>query len=720
VARLLASTLERAGDPGAAAAYADIARRLGPGDAAERVACLQKAVALDGGNPEFRASLGEALLRVGDADHAATELRTAVAGLPPDHDACVWLAEAVRMSGTAADALGIVDPIVASHPDKATARVTRAEIYTELGRTDAALADLDHAIAVDPGSVTVRLARAQLLERLGRYPEAEAACDAILAQAPDDGQALLTRGMVRYARRELDEAVEDLSRAAELAEKAEDGPLRADALAWQGEALRMQRHYDDALGVLDRAVAAAPPSAFALGTRGQVLTALGRPAEAIEALTAASQARPSPAWIHAAIADVHRRSQRWEQALAELELATIDGETAYTHFVRGLVLAGQGRTGEAADELRTAWTTQRSPEIAEELTRVLGLLGTRSALQESLAVMDQTVTAQPPTRTLLSRRAETLRTLGRPVEALAVIDLLLADGEDVNLLGLRALVLADLGRGTEARELADAVLVRDRGNIFARCARIQACMADYDYEDALAAADSLLADAPRHRLGLLLKGIILVNIARYHDTVQTLAPMLDEDSGQPLAHGLTGYALRRQDPAEPLKATDHLHRAVELDPDDRWYQIELADALDQLGRQAEARRISRQVLDNVPAGSQVTARKLGYAGWAALLLDHPDEAVTLLGEGMQLDATDLPLRFSFALSLFHAGQDELATDEYEAIIAACGQLKSRAYRNAIIAEALADLRRARQRGRLDAVETSEAQAEASLLRALRN
>ena len=410
--------------------------------------------------------------------------------------------------------------------------------------------------------------------------------------------------------------------------------------------------------------------------------------------------------------------RRWDQALAELELAAIDGETAHTHFVRGLVLADRGETRKAADELRTAWTIDPSPEISEELARVLGLLGRQSDLVESLAVMDKTLAAQAGTRALLAQRAETLRMLGRPAEALAAIDQLLADGEDLNLLGLRALVLADLGRGAEARELANAVLVRDQGNLFARCGLIEAYMADNDYEVALAVADSLLEDVPRHPLGVVLKGAILCNIARYPDAVRALAPMLDDDSGQPLAHALAGYAFRRKEPAELQQASDHLERAVELDPAEPWYQIELADTLDLLGREPEARRLGQWVFVNAPSGSQVTSRRLGYAGWAALLVGRPDDAVTLLGEGVQLDSADLPLRFAFALALLHTGRDELAVDEYQAVIVAGEQLKSRAYRDAILTEALSDLRRARRRGRLNAVREASADAEARLTAAL--
>ena len=154
-------------------------------------------------------------------------------------------------------------------------------------------------------------------------------------------------------------------------------------------------------------------------------------------------------------------------------------------------------------------------------------------------------------------------------------------------------MLADLGRGAEARELADAVLVRDQGNLFARCGLIEAYMADNDYEVALAVADSLLEDVPRHPLGVVLKGAILCNIARYPDAVRALAPMLDDDSGQPLAHALTGYAFRRRSPPSCSRQPTISRRAVELDPAEPWYQIELADTLDLLGREPEARRLGQ-------------------------------------------------------------------------------------------------------------------------------
>lgn len=719
VAHKLAGELEETGDPAAAAlANADLARRLGPDDVTAQIGYLRKAIALESDNPVFRASLGEALLRAGHATDAVTELRAAIAGLPPGHDANLWLAMAVSASGNRGEALDIVGPIVAEHPDRIAARLVRADIYIDLGEPGAAMADLDHVIELEPGSVTAQRTRAQLLVQLGRYDEAVRALNAVLAETPGDRQALMARGKARYAQGELDESVRDFCEAAKLAAAAGDATLTAAALAWQGEALRLLRRYHEALTVLDDALAAGPPSAFTLGTKGQVLAMLGRRDEAARALTAASAEDSRLIWIHAALADVYRLDHRWDEALAEVALASTGGETAYTHFLRGQILAGMGQTTAAADELRTAWAMQPSPEIAEELASVLALLGRQSDLEESLAVMDQTISARPATRSLLARRAETLRMLGRPSEALVAIDQILGDGPDGNMSALKALVLADLGRGAQALELANAVLSQQPENIFARCAKIEACMANNDYDDALYTADSLLADVPGHPFGVTLKGAILCNIYRFQDAIETLTPMLADNPCQPLTYALVGYARRRQDPPDFEGAAEYLRRAVHEDPDETWYQIELADALDLLDREPEARRIRQQVLDRTPTGSRATARNLGYAGWAALFIDRIDDAVTLIGEGVQLDSSDLPLRFAFAFALLHADRGELATDEYKAVTVACRKLKSRGYRTAILGEALSDLRWARRRGRLDAVEASAADAEALLSAAL--
>jgi tetratricopeptide (TPR) repeat protein len=718
VAHLLATELETAGDPAAALAYADLARRLRTGDATEQVRYLKRATELDSGNAEFRASLGEAMLRAGDVPGAVEELQAAVAKLPEGHQANISLAEAVCKSGRPRDALNVIDPIVAEQGTNVTALLVRAGIHVELGELEAAMADLNSAIDLDTGSMAAQRTQALLLARLGRYEDAITAFDQVLAATPDDRQALMSRGTARYSRRDLDGSEADFAHAAKLAEAAGDDPLMASALSWQGETLRTQGRYTEALRVLDRALAVGPPSAFVLGTKGQVLTMLGRRTEAAEALTAAATADPNLAWVHTALAEVHRLDGRWDQALAELDLASRGGQTAYTYFTRGQVLAAAGRNQEAADQLRSAWRLDPSPGTAEELAGLLALLGKRADLEESLTVIDQALSADPTARSLLAIRADTLRMLGRQSEALVAVDQFLASDDDTNVSGLKALILAELGRAAEALELANAVLDRDPKNVSAQVAKIQALMVRYEYDQALTAVESLVSDTPGESFGIVIKGSILCNTGRYADAVRLLVPLLEKDPDQPLTSALIGYALQRQEPPDWENAAKYLRRATHGEPHEAWYQIELAGTLDELDRPVEARQIRQQVVDRTPTGREVTARGLGFAGWAALFIDRADDAVALLSEAAQLDPDDIALRFALALALLHAGRDELAVDEYGAASSLTKHWKSRDYAVTVLREALSDLRRARRRGRLDAVERSADEAESRLREAL--
>jgi tetratricopeptide (TPR) repeat protein len=718
VALLLADELAAAGDSTAGLAYADVARRLGTGYPAERVRYLKRATELDVGNAEFRARLGEALLRAGDALAAMAELQAAIPHLPMGHEANLWLAEATSASGHPEEALKIIDRILTDDENNVAALVVRADAHIRLRELGAAMTDLNHAVVLDPRGLPAQRKRADVLAQLGRYEESIEACDVVLAAAPNDRQTLMSRARARYASRHLEASATDFAATAKLAESAGDKELLARALSWHGETLRLLGRYDEALAGLERAEAAGPPSAFLQGTKGQVLTILGRRDEAAKALTAALAADPRLTWVHSALAEVYRLDGQLDKALEELEMGGREGQSAYEHFTRGQVLAALGRNREAADELRKTWALDPSVAVAYELAVTLATLGNAANLEESLAVVDQALSAQPGTPSLLARRADTLRILGRAAEALVAVDQSLAVSDDADNRGLKALILADLGRMSEALELADALLAQDPGIASARYAKIQVHADSHEYDEALSEIDALLRDVPGDLSGIMIKGSILCDIGRYTEAVALLDPLVRKHSGQPLLSALAGYALRRQEPADLEGSAEYLGRAVQEDPSDTWYQVELADTLDDLDRGAEAREIRQQVVDHKRTGRSVTARSLGDVGWAALFIGRPEEGAALLGESVQLDPKDLHARFALALALLHAGKKELAMDEYASAISLTEAEKSPEYRRAVLREALTDLGRARDRGRLDAEQLSAAEAESRLRAAL--
>lgn len=718
VAHLLATELEATGDPEAASAYAEAAHRMRAGDVTQQVRYLKRATELDPGNAELQASLGTALLRAGDPEAAAEVLQAATPRLRRDHDANVSLAEAQRRTGHPAEALELINAIITEHGDQVATLLVRADIHTDLNQPELALRDLDQVLDVSPGSVSAQRARAELLVQIGRYPEAIRALDEVIASTPEDGEAVLARARARYAERDFVAAAADFADAAKLADVAGNTPMAVTALSWRGETLRVLHQYREALSALDKALAIGPPSAFALGTRGQVLTALGRPVQGRAALVAAAEADPGLAWVHAALADAYRLEGQWERALVELDLADQSGSTAYTHYIHGQILSAMGRDREAADQLRQAWVLDAGPGIAEALSSILGRLGTQTDLEESLAVIDRALAMQPSAVSLLARRSDTLRMLGRHVEALAAADQILSDNGSTDVSGLKALILADLGRANEALKLADEILAIEAGNLFAQCARIEALVVLRRYDDALTDTDSMLARIPGDFFAITMQATILCNIGRFEEALRVVAPLLERTPGQPLLNAFAGYALRRRTPPDLVASAEHMQRALDGEPREAWYQVELADTFDGLDRAEEARRIRQQVLDQTPTGSHVTARRLAFSGWAALFIDRADEAAALLSESVQLDPEDLPLRFALALALLHTGQDELAIDEYAATVRLAGHLSSEEYRKTIIREALSDLRRARQRGGLDPVQLAADETESQLRVAL--
>ena len=521
-------------------------------------------------------------------------MQAAIPRLPRDHEANVSLAEALRTTGHPADALELINAAIHEHGDRPTRLLVRADIYRDLNQPELGLADLDRVLDLSPDSINAmnaQRARAELLMQLGRYPEAVLALDEVLSRTPDDSQVILARARARYATRDFMAAETDFADAAKAAETTGNASLAMTALSWRGETLRILRRYREALSALDSALAIGPRSAFALGTKGQVLTALGRPAEGREALAAAAAADPGLAWVHAALADTYRLEGQSERALAELDLADQSGTTIYSLYIRGQVLGRTGTRPGGCGHVAAGMDLEPGPGIADELSSVLGRLGTHNDLKESLAIIDQALGIEPSAVFLLARRADTLRLLGRQVEALATADQFLRDNRSSDVSGLKALVLADLGRAAEALELADVILAEESGNLFARYARIEALLVLRRYDEALADTESMLASIPDDYFAIVMKATIFCNIGRYSEVPRLLARLLDGNPDQPLINGLAGYALRRMVPPDLQACADHMQRAAEGEPQEPWYQIELADAFDGLDRADEARRI---------------------------------------------------------------------------------------------------------------------------------
>jgi tetratricopeptide (TPR) repeat protein len=189
--------------------------------------------------------------------------------------------ETFRRMGRPADALPDLDRAIAADPDFTWALGCRGAALQALDRLPESLVDFDRALAQNPRYTWALGARAETLRRMHRFPEALESADRAIEILPDYVYGLYCRGEVLFAMRDLDRAAADLTRVVEL----DDGSCWSFYLLALIAHLRGEGTRTDLLAAaIDRTDR---PGAANVLLRGLCLWALGREAEALDAVRAA-------------------------------------------------------------------------------------------------------------------------------------------------------------------------------------------------------------------------------------------------------------------------------------------------------------------------------------------------------------------------------------------------------------------------------------------------
>ena len=344
-----------------------------------------------------QAAIAEALRRAevrraaGDLDGALQALAEA---LRVDNRALgPWLlrGECLLQAGRPRDALEAFGQAIEVAPDEARGWRGHAAARAALGYASEALQDLARALELDPRAVDAHLLRAGLLARAGQLEEALLALDRAVLLVPDHREALLRRAWLvveqgRVTARSA-QALADVTRLLEQeppsgAESREGG--RAEVLRLRA-ALRAQRgDLPGAEADLAQACALDAPGTEAWTARlapdarsaclhGQVLLALGRPAEALAAFERALQLAEDEyaAWVGRGRA--HGALGSWGEALEDLtEAIDIQPALPEAYYHRAEVHAAQGQEAQARKDYEVALA--RDPDMGRAQLALARLL----------------------------------------------------------------------------------------------------------------------------------------------------------------------------------------------------------------------------------------------------------------------------------------------------------------------------------------------------------
>jgi tetratricopeptide (TPR) repeat protein len=251
----------------------------------------------------------------GEADPVYTLLHLRMAGyLRPDHsDALLLTADVLQELGQHDLAAQTYAAFPPEDPSYVTAEIGRAGALRSQGKADAAIEALQTLARAHGDLVGVQFALADMLRGEERFDEAEvaysAAIDLTKATQTEDWVLYFYRGICHEQSKEWAPAEVDFRRALEL------NSTQPQVLNYLGYGLVDRgEKLDEALGMIEKAVAADPEQGYIIDSLAWAYFKLGRYEEALEPMERASLLEPVDPIVTDHLGDVYWMNDRKREA----------------------------------------------------------------------------------------------------------------------------------------------------------------------------------------------------------------------------------------------------------------------------------------------------------------------------------------------------------------------------------------------------------------------
>lgn len=329
--------------------------------AADKTLPFTQAATVTDGIAEVFYTVASALSGEAADDYVLVYARMASRLSPAHVDAVLLSAELLDSLGRYELAVATYKQVQPSHPDYHAAEMGRAEALRRAAKPDAAIEVLDQLTREFSDQPTVYSALGDLLRQQEDYAKAVTAYDTAVSLMEQNDVAswflLYARGISLERLHQWDRAEADFRAALEL------NPDRPEVLNYLGYSLvEKQIKLDEALSMIERAVAARPDSGYIVDSLGWVLYRLGRYDEAVAHMEQAVALMPVDAVVNDHLGDVFWAVGRyleaefqWKRALSFVDPEDTDSEADPERIRRKLEI-GLDRvlTEEGAEPLKLA------------------------------------------------------------------------------------------------------------------------------------------------------------------------------------------------------------------------------------------------------------------------------------------------------------------------------------------------------------------------------
>ncbi|OIQ41144.1 MAG: hypothetical protein BM560_10900 [Roseobacter sp. MedPE-SWde] len=256
--------------------------------------------------------------------------------LSPQHvDAVLLSAELLDQLGRYELSIATYKQVPSDHPEYYAAEMGRAEALRRAAKPDAAAEVLEQLVGDFPTLPQVSISLGDLLRQQEDYAGAISAYDAALSNMSEDSRS---RWFLHYARGISYERLKDWPKAeADFRASLALRPDSPQVLNYLGYSLIEKEDspdkLDEALGMIEQAVAAQPNSGYIVDSLGWVFYRLGRYADAVGHMERAVELMPVDPVVNDHLGDVYwavgrlREAEfQWKRALSFIKSGEGDGE----------------------------------------------------------------------------------------------------------------------------------------------------------------------------------------------------------------------------------------------------------------------------------------------------------------------------------------------------------------------------------------------------------
>lgn len=560
----------------------------------EAIPLLKHALDIDPEHHNSWGKLGQVYRLMGQQEEAVYAYEKAI-DYEPDY---AWAHNgrglAMKSLGRFAEALVSFRKATQYQPDVVWHWYNLTEMLVELGQYEDALGPATQATRTDPAHAFSWAKLGQVLRHLGQNIDAMQAYDRAIQLQPDYSWAINGKGIVLERMGRLEDALNCYNRAAEI----------QDDYVWhcwynQGNVLSLMGRYAEAVPILEKVTQVMPAHAQSWARMGNALRNLKQPEAALKALQQATLLDPKYTWAWNETGITLEQLGRLDDALSAYQKA---GQAApkdsFYMMQQADILIQQGNNQKALDLLTQALKIE--PSNSRMWAKHGQMLRRLNRLDEALKSYTHAVELDPKYGWAWNGRGLTLSAMNRHEDALKSFRAATDSGEQdawywYNL----GDELVTLNRFTEALPVLERALSLNPKHTESWAKRGQALRRLNRHAEALAAYDEALGVNPHYAWAWNGRGLALENLGRREEA-------------------LASY-----------------ERSITEDPRVIWYYTNQIDVLLDMGRKHDAMKVADHAVSMMPRNAVAWARK----GQVQRRLSNYEGALESYLKALEIDPT---------------------------------------------------------------------------------